>query len=82
MQFKIVTLKNNDNDNTFIILIVFARSLAGEDLIERIVSSEYVLTEEDVISYIRQVAQGLNHMHMHNIVHLDIKVLKHRKLRN
>ena len=32
------------------------------------------MNEGEVVDYIRQVCEGLCHMHEHNIVHLDIKV--------
>ena len=48
--------------------------LSGGDLFEKLVTSDHVLTEEDCISYMRQVCQGVAHMHANNILHLDLKV--------
>ena len=48
--------------------------LSGGDLYEKLVTSDYVLTEEDCINYMRQVCQGVAHMHKNNILHLDLKV--------
>ena len=49
-------------------------SLAGGDLYERLAEADHDLMEEDCIHYIRQVCQGVAHMHKNNIIHLDIKV--------
>lgn len=32
------------------------------------------LTEKEVIRYMRQILQGVEHMHRTNMVHLDLKV--------
>ena len=41
---------------------------------------DYKMTEAEVINYIKQVCEGLAHMHENNIVHLDIKVSRSRSL--
>ncbi|XP_028394028.1 myosin light chain kinase family member 4-like [Dendronephthya gigantea] len=46
--------------------------IAGGELFERIVEKEY-LEEQEAVEYLRQLIQGLQHMHSRNIVHLDIK---------
>ena len=49
-------------------------SLSGGELFDRVAAEDYKMTEAEVIKYIRQVCEGLQHMHEQNIVHLDIKV--------
>jgi len=53
------------------------RSLSGGELFDQVADEGYQMTEAEVIRYIRQVCDGLQHMHEQNIVHLDIKVVKH-----
>lgn len=48
--------------------------LTGGELFDRLVEQEYDLTEEDCITYMRQICQGVRHMHQQNLVHLDLKV--------
>ena len=47
--------------------------LSGGELFEKIASPSYRMTEYEAKRYIRQVCEGLQHMHENNIVHLDIK---------
>ena len=54
------------------VLIVF--SLSGGELFDRIAAEDYKMSEAEVINYMRQVCEGLKHMHENSIVHLDIKV--------
>lgn len=49
-------------------------SLSGGELFDRIADDNYKMTEAEVIKYMRQVVQALQHMHEKNVVHLDIKV--------
>jgi len=51
-------------------------SLSGGELFDQIADEDYKMTEAEVIRYVRQVCEGLQHMHEQNIVHLDIKVHK------
>ncbi|CAB4012377.1 myosin light chain kinase, smooth muscle-like, partial [Paramuricea clavata] len=46
--------------------------IAGGELFERIIEKEY-LEEKEAVQYLRQLINGLQHMHSKNIVHLDIK---------
>jgi serine/threonine protein kinase len=48
--------------------------IAGGELFDRIADPNYKMTEAEAIKYMRQVCQGLEHMHENNIVHLDLKV--------
>ena len=50
------------------------RSLSGGELFDRVADEDYKMTESEVVNYIRQVCNGIQHMHEQNIVHLDIKV--------
>ncbi|CAF1652343.1 unnamed protein product, partial [Adineta ricciae] len=47
--------------------------IAGGDLFDRIADPNYKMTEAEAIKYMRQICQGLKHMHENNIVHLDLK---------
>jgi serine/threonine protein kinase len=50
--------------------------IAGGELFDRIADPNYKMTEAEAIKYMRQICQGLQHMHENNIVHLDLKVGK------
>ncbi|KAL7064324.1 hypothetical protein AAHC03_04779 [Spirometra sp. Aus1] len=47
--------------------------ISGGELFDRIADDGYNMNEAEAIKYIRQVLEGLQHMHENNIVHLDIK---------
>jgi hypothetical protein len=47
--------------------------LSGGELFEKLSDPNYKMTEPEAKRYIRQICQGLQHMHEQNIVHLDIK---------
>ena len=49
-------------------------SLSGGELFDQVADEDYKMTEAEVIRYMRQVCEGLQHMHEQNIVHLDVKV--------
>lgn len=51
----------------------FNFSLSGGELFERITAEGYRMTEAEVINYMRQICEGIRHMHEKNIIHLDIK---------
>ena len=53
---------------------VFTFSLSGGELFDQIADEDYKMTEAEVIHYMRQICDGLRHMHEQNIVHLDVKV--------
>jgi len=55
-----------------VLCVVF--SLSGGELFDQIADEDYKMTEAEVIHYMRQVCDGLQHMHEQNIVHLDVKV--------
>ena len=49
-------------------------SLSGGELFERITAEGYTMSEAQVINYMRQICEGVKHMHERNIIHLG----KHR----
>ena len=53
--------------------------VAGGELFDRIVDSNYKMTEAETIKYMRQIYQDLQHMNENNIVHLNLKVRKNKK---
>lgn len=50
-------------------------SLSGGELFEKVADDSNRMSEQEAIDIIRQVCDGLQHMHNEaNIVHLDLKV--------
>ena len=49
--------------------------MSGGELFERVADAD-CLTEKEASFYMYQLLQGLQYMHMKNIVHLDLKVTK------
>ncbi|KAF8572507.1 hypothetical protein P879_00960 [Paragonimus westermani] len=47
--------------------------LTGGELFDRIADDNYQMSEAEVANYIRQVCEGIQHMHDNNIIHLDVK---------
>ena len=45
-------------------------SLSGGELFERITAEGYTMSEAEVINYMRQICEGVKHMHERNIIHL------------
>ena len=45
-------------------------SLSGGELFEKITSEGYCMSEAEVINYMRQIIEGVKHMHERNIIHL------------
>ena len=45
-------------------------SLSGGELFEKITSEGYSMSEAEVINYMRQICEGVKHMHERNIIHL------------
>lgn len=46
----------------------------GGELFDRIIDDNCSLTEFDTILFIRQICEGIRHMHQMYILHLDLKV--------
>uniref|UniRef100_A0A1A9V0P1 Twitchin n=1 Tax=Glossina austeni TaxID=7395 RepID=A0A1A9V0P1_GLOAU len=59
-----------EDDNEMVLILEF---LSGGELFERITAEDYIMTEAEVINYMRQICEGIRHMHEKNIIHLDIK---------
>ncbi|GAA49621.1 twitchin, partial [Clonorchis sinensis] len=47
--------------------------LSGGELFDRIADDRNQMSEAEVANYIRQVCEGIQHMHDNNIIHLDVK---------
>lgn len=45
-------------------------SLSGGELFEKITADDYTMSEAEVINYMRQICEGVKHMHERNIIHL------------
>ncbi|XP_025104057.1 titin homolog isoform X1 [Pomacea canaliculata] len=54
-------------------MVMILELLSGGELFDRLVAEDYDLKEADCIEYMRQVCQGVQHMHRNNIIHLDLK---------
>ena len=54
-------------------------SISGGELFEKVVADDD-LTEKEVVRYVRQILQGVQHMHKQSIVHLDLKVSEGKHL--
>lgn len=68
---KLIRLHDAFEDDDEMILIY--EFMAGGELFERITDDNYKMSEAEVINYMRQICEGVKHMHEKNIVHLDIK---------
>ncbi|XP_054826431.1 striated muscle preferentially expressed protein kinase [Eublepharis macularius] len=53
-------------------IIIVMELCTGEELLERIARKSSV-SESEIRSYMRQVLEGINYLHHHGILHLDIK---------
>ncbi|KAI1902228.1 hypothetical protein AGOR_G00042550 [Albula goreensis] len=54
-------------------IILVLEYVDGGELFDRIIDENYKLTELDTVHFIRQICEGLQHMHKMSIVHLDLK---------
>ena len=48
--------------------------LDGGELFERVAADDFNLTESDCCLFMRQIVRGVQYLHKHHIVHLDLKV--------
>ncbi|KAJ9595177.1 hypothetical protein L9F63_013535, partial [Diploptera punctata] len=68
---KLINLHDAFEDDDEMVLIF--EFLSGGELFERITAEGYSMSESEVINYMRQICEGVKHMHEKNIIHLDIK---------
>ncbi|XP_022101402.1 myosin light chain kinase, smooth muscle-like isoform X2 [Acanthaster planci] len=54
-------------------VVMITEYISGGELFERVVDDDFDLTEREVIMYMRQVCEGVQHMHQNNFLHLDLK---------
>ena len=66
-------MKYTSHHNTCIPCYLY-NSLSGGELFDRLVDENHILTEPEVIDYMRQICEGIQHMHEKHILHLDMKV--------
>ena len=53
-------------------------SLSGGELFERITAEGYTMSEAEVINYMRQICEGVKHMHERNIIHLGKIIIRYK----
>ena len=53
-------------------------SIGGGELFDRVIEDEFVLTEKACIAFMKQILEGVAYMHREQIIHLDLKVKRHR----
>uniref|UniRef100_A0A8C5DSP1 Myosin light chain kinase 2, skeletal/cardiac muscle-like n=1 Tax=Gouania willdenowi TaxID=441366 RepID=A0A8C5DSP1_GOUWI len=54
-------------------IILVLEYVGGGELFDRIIDENYTLMELDALVFIRQICDGLQHMHKMSILHLDLK---------
>lgn len=54
-------------------IILVLEYVAGGELFDRIIDENHTLMELDAVVFIRQICDGLQHMHKMSILHLDLK---------
>uniref|UniRef100_A0AAV2JPT1 Protein kinase domain-containing protein n=1 Tax=Knipowitschia caucasica TaxID=637954 RepID=A0AAV2JPT1_KNICA len=54
-------------------IILVLEYVGGGELFDRIIDENYKLTELDAVVFIRQICEGLKHMHKMYVLHLDLK---------
>uniref|UniRef100_A0A914UY70 Ig-like domain-containing protein n=1 Tax=Plectus sambesii TaxID=2011161 RepID=A0A914UY70_9BILA len=59
-----------EDDNEMVMIYEF---MSGGELFEKVSDDSNRMTEQEAIEYMRQVCEGLQHMHENNYVHLDLK---------
>ena len=55
-------------------------SLSGGELFERITAEGYTMSEAEVINYMRQICEGVKHMHERNIIHLGKIIIPYKHI--
>uniref|UniRef100_A0A7N8Y6E0 Uncharacterized protein n=1 Tax=Mastacembelus armatus TaxID=205130 RepID=A0A7N8Y6E0_9TELE len=54
-------------------IILIYEFISGVDIFERLGTSNFELTEQEIVRYLRQVCSALKFMHSHNFGHFDIR---------
>ncbi|XP_043286606.1 titin homolog isoform X2 [Venturia canescens] len=54
-------------------MIMVTEYISGGELFERVVADDFTLTEKDSILFVKQICEGVEYMHDHYVVHLDLK---------
>lgn len=54
-------------------IILIFEFMSGVDIFERLGTSNFDLTEQEIVQYLRQVCSALEFLHSHNIGHFDIR---------
>ncbi|XP_029686863.1 myosin light chain kinase 2, skeletal/cardiac muscle isoform X4 [Takifugu rubripes] len=54
-------------------IILVLEYVGGGELFDRIIDENYTLMELDAVMFIRQICEGLQHMHKMYVLHLDLK---------
>lgn len=60
--------------NSLVTTVTVTFSVGGGELFDRIIDENYTLMELDAVMFIRQICEGLQHMHKMYVLHLDLKV--------
>ncbi|KAM3957310.1 projectin protein bent isoform 8-T9 [Aphomia sociella] len=68
---KLINLHDAFEDDDEMVLIF--EFLSGGELFERITEPGYNMSEAEASHYMRQICEGVRHMHEQNIIHLDLK---------
>ena len=53
--------------------VIVTDFMVGGDLVERTARTDFVLNESKCKNYVRQICEGLRHVHACGVVHLDLK---------
>lgn len=53
--------------------VIVTDFVVGGDLVERTARTDFVLNESKCKNYVRQICEGLGHIHACGVVHLDLK---------
>lgn len=54
-------------------IILIFEFISGVDIFERLGTSNFDLTEQEIVRYLRQVCTALKFLHSHNVGHFDIR---------
>uniref|UniRef100_A0A3B4GCD0 Protein kinase domain-containing protein n=1 Tax=Pundamilia nyererei TaxID=303518 RepID=A0A3B4GCD0_9CICH len=54
-------------------IILIFEFISGVDIFERLGTSNFELTEQEIVKYLRQVCSALKFLHSHNFGHFDIR---------